>query len=510
MFPVLGLVLVFAHGPGEDAIADRRCGVNAVVLAARLCGTTITFEQAETQLADAGTLIDLASIQGVLAKHGLYCKGVRLSPQELPNLPAIIAIRRAPRLPRHYVVLYGVAEQKVQVIDYPLPPTWVGHDQLTKVWDGAALLVSSDARQLERHSFAGMYGFGVVLASVGFVLLVIARSKQFNRPRTQQARLGLTLIEILVTIGIIGLLLAFSLPAMQRAREAASRVQCANNLKQLGTALHSYQSIHTFFPPSYGSVVLFGQDVSLRDYSMHSQILPFIEYKDAFNSINFHVEAWSAQNRTASTMRVNVFLCPSDGFEFHTPYAALNSYRANHGTGPYPTKASASPESGDGAFRASRSCISPSEFTDGLEHTAAMSEKRRGDENEFRFTPETDGFLLPGGATPSREALRSLCESTSAAVVPHYSDAGFTWLLAGPRNTWYNHIEAPNATLPDCALRVTHPETGIFTARSQHPGGVNVLFASGTVRFISQTVDLAVWRGLGSRNGHETIDSSSF
>ncbi len=510
MFQILGLLLVFAHEPGADEIADRRCGVNAVVLAARLCGAELTFDQAETQLADAGNLIDLATIKSVLEKQGLYCKGVRLSPHELPGLSTIIPIRRAPQLPRHYVVLYGVVEHKVQVIDYPLSPTWIGQDQLTEIWDGSALLVTADARLLERHPSRRMYGLGAVLASVGFVLFVIARSKHFNRHRTQQARLGFTLIELLVTIGIIALLLAISLPAMQRAREAASRGQCANNLKQLGTALHSYQSIHAFFPPSYGSFVLIGQDVSLRDYSMHSQILPFIEYKDAFNSINFHAEAWSSQNRTASTLRVNVFLCPSDGFEFHTPYAALNSYRANHGTGPYPTKASASPESGDGAFRASRSCISPAEFTDGLEHTAAISEKRRGDEDEIRFTPETDGFVLPGGATPSREALRSLCESTSAAVVPHYSDAGFTWLLAGPRNTWYNHIEPPNAPLPDCALRVTHPETGIFTARSQHPGGVNVLFASGTVRFISQTVNLPIWRGMGSRNGHETIDFSRF
>jgi type II secretory pathway pseudopilin PulG len=329
-------------------------------------------------------------------------------------------------------------------------------------------------------------------------------------PISHRPARAITLAEILVVISILGLLLALLLPAVQRARGAALRIECAKNLQQLGVALHAYQSAHSFFPPSYGAPLVVGRRLSLREYSVHTQILPFIDEKNLYNNINFQVEARSGWNGTAIGTRVALFLCPSDGFNFRDSSAGPNSYRANHGTGPFPTKASTSPESGNGAFCALPSCLSPRDYVDGLEYTAAISEKRRGDGDDVSFTPETDGFLLAQVGAPSRETLRSWCEAASSATLPHYSDAGLTWTIAGPRNTWYNHIEPPNAPLPDCAWRTSHPETGIFTARSQHPGGVNVLFASGTVRFISQNVDLSAWRAIGSRNGNETIDSHTF
>ncbi len=325
-----------------------------------------------------------------------------------------------------------------------------------------------------------------------------------------EGRRAVTLIEILVTIGILSLLAALLLPAVQRGREAASRAECANNLKQLGIALHAYQANHSLFPPSHGAGLFFGTKLSLRDYSMHSKLLPFIEQTSVYNSINFLSEPSSVDNRTAMASRIALFLCPSDSFEFSVSYASPNSYRANHGTSPYPTWASSSPEGGNGAFRVAPPCLSTVDFTDGLEQTAALSEKRRGDGDDRHFSAETDGFLLPGGSVPPPETIRSWCQSVSSAVVPHFSDAGLTWFLAGPRNTWYNHVETPNAAMPDCAVLITLPETGIFTARSQHPGGVNVLFASGKVRFVSQHVDLNIWRALGTRNGNESVDAQKF
>jgi prepilin-type processing-associated H-X9-DG protein len=86
---------------------------------------------------------------------------------------------------------------------------------------------------------------------------------------------------------------------------------------------------------------------------------------------------------------------------------------------------------------------------------------------------------------------------------PHFSFGGTTWVLSGPSQTWYNHVLTPNSAIPDCAESVDWQ--GAFTARSLHPGGVNVLFADGSVRFTSSSIDLAVWRALGTINGGETV-----
>jgi prepilin-type N-terminal cleavage/methylation domain-containing protein len=136
-------------------------------------------------------------------------------------------------------------------------------------------------------------------------------------------RHGFTLIELLVVIAIIAILIALLLPAVQKVREAASRTQCTNNLKQFGVALHSYHDAHKGFPPGRDS----------KDISTHAYLLPFMEQESLYRSINFSVSYNNAANAFARAQTVPVFLCPSDP---HPPVPAgwgATNYRVNQGSG---------------------------------------------------------------------------------------------------------------------------------------------------------------------------------
>src|SRR5437763_9170606 len=122
---------------------------------------------------------------------------------------------------------------------------------------------------------------------------------------------GFTLVELLVVIAIIAVLIALLLPAVQAAREAARRIQCTNNLKQLGLALHNYESIAGALPPSV-VVARYGSAFWSNGWSIHGRVLPFLEHGTIFNSINFTFNYSIPENTTVTRLSLSSFLCPSE------------------------------------------------------------------------------------------------------------------------------------------------------------------------------------------------------
>jgi prepilin-type N-terminal cleavage/methylation domain-containing protein/prepilin-type processing-associated H-X9-DG protein len=323
---------------------------------------------------------------------------------------------------------------------------------------------------------------------------------------------GFTLMELLVVLGVLGVLTALLLPAVQRAREASWQIRCQANLHQLGVALHAYESTFAFFPSGSGGALKFvPTGGSPRFYSPLTRLLPYLDHRSLYDGVNFAVAAldpepgWGgSENTTVFRRNIELFLCPAD------PWApggqgGKNSFRFNAGTGPQPL-----PPTNNGAFPPGTWTRS-TDFADGLSFTAGVAEKIKGDGNPRRFHAAGDAWLTgPPGARPTNEQLAILCAAVATPVPLHYSNTGGSWLHAGFGWTWYNHGLTPNHPIPDCTVDKINAGaiSGLFTARSMHPGGVNVMMMDGSVRFVSDSIDLSTWRALATRADGEQLDSN--
>jgi type II secretory pathway pseudopilin PulG len=326
-------------------------------------------------------------------------------------------------------------------------------------------------------------------------------------------RIGLTLIELLVVCSIIGMLVALTMPAVQRAREASRRATCKNNLRQIGLALHNYESNFQVYPAATAGYLLMqptGADA--RDFSPFVYLLPYLDEQALYSTVNFDVTAFDPEpgwdgpeNVTALSRRVSLFLCPTDPWP-SVQGAGTTNYRVNVGTGPR-----AFPPDDNGAFDVA-TWHTVAEFRDGLASTAAVSERVKGDGEGTRYSPAPDIWQSgPIGATPSLEQLRVLCAAPSGPIPKHYSNAGASWFHGGSLWTWYNHGLTPNHHIPDCTTAATvSVMPGLVTARSMHPGSVGVLMMDGSVRNAQDTISLEVWQALATRSGAEAYDSASF
>jgi prepilin-type N-terminal cleavage/methylation domain-containing protein len=337
---------------------------------------------------------------------------------------------------------------------------------------------------------------------------------------TTRRRTAFTLIELLVAIAIIGLLVALLLPAVQAAREAARRVQCSSNLRQLGIGLANYQTSCGVYPFGVGAdsdgIIAALASASSRRFSLHSQLLGHIEQADLFHSLNFSVQPFypdtggdprvvtgQGPNETAAQVRVAIFLCPSDYDRMPSRPWGQTNYRSCNG-------GSWSGRAGDGMFgQVTR--IGPADVRDGLSNTAAMSERIRGHDDFQSVDFAADQFrqAAPWTEDAFREWCGSLSDEEAAALPRNTSTAntGMNWLEGNMSWTRYNHVLTPGHKT--CINGLTWYGVAM-TANSRHGPLVNVLMGDGTVRPVKATVDPRVWRALATVAGGETIAGDSY
>jgi prepilin-type N-terminal cleavage/methylation domain-containing protein/prepilin-type processing-associated H-X9-DG protein len=290
-------------------------------------------------------------------------------------------------------------------------------------------------------------------------------------------RNGFSLIELLIVIGICALVIALILPAVQMAREASRRTQCRNNLKQIVTALNSYESNHQVFPA--GSTLR-------TDFSAHAAVLPNLEKSALFNAINFHVPAGAADmsNNTARAAAVALFLCPSDRElpSFHTN--AWTNYAANNGRGwdwfgP------------DGAFLINGRYLRASDFSAGMSKTIAFCEwviAAPGEQD-----PIGNVYSTTTAATNADDFVE-MCRNVNKLTTG--GGKGKPWLWGSLGCSLYNHLLGPNENTCTNNMSVLD---GAYSASSRHPGGIHAAHFDGSVSFVSESVELELWRSQGQR-----------
>jgi prepilin-type N-terminal cleavage/methylation domain-containing protein/prepilin-type processing-associated H-X9-DG protein len=304
-------------------------------------------------------------------------------------------------------------------------------------------------------------------------------------------RSAFTLIELLVVIAIIAILIALLVPAVQKVRDAAARVQCQNNLKQLGLALHSFHGTHKAFPLG---------NWKPNNFSAHSQLLPYIEQTALYQQINFTVPYNNAANTSATGLPVSVFLCPADPQSFVPAGWGGNNYVGNYGS---TIKWGQNGSVANGVFWHDTNTTGLGcrfgDISDGTSNTAAFSERRKGDWSNSAVDPYSD-LVNPAGNPNTPDEAMTICRSGFSGAAQWYSNFGSKW-IQGQQDVMYSSPAPPND--PACAF----PQNGTqnMPASSAHTGGVNVTLCDGSVRFVTNSISVTTWRALASRNGNDVL-----
>ena len=350
-------------------------------------------------------------------------------------------------------------------------------------------------------------------------------------------RSAFTLIELLVVIAIIAVLIALLLPGVQAAREAARRMQCTNNMKQLGLAMHNYESANGCLPPQMVLTYSATGSVAWKSiWGASSRVLPYLESGGIYNAINYTNKVTDIANQTAASTQIATFLCPS---EVNTqPYTTTSasgvttSYGVSNYTwceGTWYTfggVTSTTPTQGAIGVNLGRTFAS---FTDGLSNSLLGAEVKT-------YAPVNHDCGLPPASAPTGPAaypdvptvLASIAASASASGCK--SVAGINGLPGGGHTRWCNGNSfydgfttalPPNSRSPAGSTALDSdmtsededdggPTYSAVTSRSYHPGGVNALFGDGSVHYIKNTINWQTWRSVGTVGGGEITSADAY
>ena len=337
---------------------------------------------------------------------------------------------------------------------------------------------------------------------------------------------GFTLIELLVVIAIIAVLISLLLPAVQSAREAARRIQCTNNLKQIGLAFFNYESSIGGMPPSMCAAGSGNTVTWINGWSALARIMPYSEQGNLFNAMNFALWKENPENSTSISQNVSFLLCPSEVQTQVSTHdyglAGVTSYGVNQGDW-FVWGGFNGPQNRN-AFGMNRS-RRIAEFTDGTSQTLMAAEVKT-------YQPASNCRTIPLPSVNNPNNIPSPY-ADPYTVAPEYDNGTCItqnqfefhteWSDGNAHAAGFTTAWPPNKQIMgrsmylgmDLDLNGLNEELGgptfsAINSRSYHPGGVDALLGDGSVKFIKSSIDGMVWRGLGTVAGGEVISADAY